>query len=166
MSNAHKGQVAWNKGIPLQEQMSKETNDKRKQKISIGLKKAYINGTKKRLIGRIKTEQELTKQSASLKKAYKEGRMPKGDKHWNWKNGVTSNKKKIFRSLKYKLWRNAIFKRDNWTCQKCNQIGGKIQADHIKRWSDYPELVFDLNNGQTLCLKCHRIKTGKENAIC
>lgn len=165
MSEIHKGQKAWNKGIPLVEQMSKDVNNKRKIRISIGLKRAYNDGRKKRLVGRKKTKEELIKQSISLKRAYQEGRMLKGEKHWNWRGGITSDKKKLYKSLKYKLWRKSVFERDNYTCKKCGKIGGKIEADHIKRWSDYPEVVFDLNNGQTLCYKCHRIKTGKENSI-
>ena len=130
------------------------------------MKLAYKEGRKNRLIGRKKTKGELIKQSISLKKAYVEGRLPKGENHWNWKGGITSNKKKIYHSLEYKLWRMSVFEKDEYTCQKCGQAGGKIQADHIKRWSDFPELVFDLKNGQTLCIRCHRIKTGNENKKC
>jgi len=35
-------------------------------------------------------------------------------------------------------------------------MGGDIQADHIRRFSEYPELRFDLNNGRTLCTECHK----------
>ena len=31
----------------------------------------------------------------------------------------------------------------------------QIHADHIKPISIFPELKLDLNNGQTLCRKCH-----------
>jgi hypothetical protein len=68
-----------------------------------------------------------------------------------------------------KIWRKEVFNRDNFTCQKCKQKSGKIEAHHIKRWSEYPDLRFDINNGITLCKTCHSktINYGnKNNAIC
>ena len=53
-----------------------------------------------------------------------------------------------------KIWRKKVFERDNYTCTQCGK-GGKLQAHHIKRWADYPELRFDVSNGQTLCVGCH-----------
>ena len=38
------------------------------------------------------------------------------------------------------------------TCQK----GGKLNADHIKRFADFPTLRLDISNGKTLCECCHR----------
>lgn len=165
MSKVHKGQKAWNKGIPFKDIVSDEIRKERKKKISIGLKLAYREG-KRKYKKREKTKEELLKQSISLKRAYLEGRRDKGKKHPNWKGGITSNRKKIFKSLDYKLWRLAVFERDNFTCKKCKKIGGMLEADHIKRWSKFPQLVFDINNGQTLCIKCHRHKTAKENSKC
>jgi len=54
-------------------------------------------------------------------------------------------------------WRKVVYKRDNWTCQRCFKKGGKIEAHHIKRFSEYPELRVDINNGITLCHNCHRL---------
>lgn len=73
-----------------------------------------------------------------------------------WKGGVTPINALVRESLDYRLWREAIFKRDNYTCQGCgDRQGGNLQADHIKSFALYPELRFALDNGRTLCIPCH-----------
>ena len=55
---------------------------------------------------------------------------------------------------KYKEWKARVNVRDNFTCKECGKPGN--ETHHIKRWKDYPELRFDVDNGKTLCLDCHR----------
>ena len=96
----------------------------------------------------------------------------KNEENPGWKGGITPINKRIRRSSQYKHWRQAVFSRDHWTCQHCNKRGGKLHADHIKPFAKYPVLRFDINNGQTLCIPCHKKKTfpqkiskGDDNAI-
>jgi len=89
----------------------------------------------------------------------------KGEKcHW-WKGGITPINAMIRTSTKYKEWRKSVFERDNYTCQECDIRGGKLNAHHIKPFSHYPELRFDINNGMTLCENCHN-KTKQKEYIC
>lgn len=81
----------------------------------------------------------------------------KGEKSSFWKGGITEINQKIRNSLEIKLWREAVFKRDNYTCIWCgDNSGGNLNADHIKPFSLFPELRFDINNGRTLCVSCHK----------
>lgn len=85
----------------------------------------------------------------------------KGSKHPRWKGGITSVNNNIRHSLEYKLWRTAVFERDNYTCIWCGARNGNgkkivLNADHIKPFAYYPELRFAIDNGRTLCVDCHR----------
>ena len=63
----------------------------------------------------------------------------------------------------YKKWRVDVYKRDNFTCQMPNcGSKGRLNAHHIKRWADNPILRFNVNNGITLCHKCHKMIHNKE----
>ena len=79
------------------------------------------------------------------------------EKNPMWKGGITPINAKIRASLEYKLWRKAVYERDNYTCVWCgNNESGNLNADHIKPFCDYPELRFAIDNGRTLCVPCHR----------
>ena len=103
------------------------------------------------------------------------GRM-KGDKHYDWKGGITPLRIQIWKLIEYKQWRSNIFQRDNWTCQTCGDRskkgnGFKLNAHHIKTFSlilkengiksiveaQMCEELWDMDNGVTLCEDCHKL---------
>jgi len=85
----------------------------------------------------------------------------RGASNPQWRGGVTPEHRRIRASPEYKLWREAVFERDNWMCVLCgrrNKAGDKvvIHADHIKPFANFIELRFDVDNGRTLCRECHK----------
>ena len=101
--------------------------------------------------------------------------MPSGEKHPNWRGGVTKLYHTIRNLPEYKKWRKAVFDRDGYACQFCgdkNSKGNKvyIQADHINPFSVILlennistageaikcDELWNVSNGQTLCKKCHK----------
>ena len=55
--------------------------------------------------------------------------------------------------------RKEIFKRDNYTCQYCNKVGGILECDHIIPYSKGGSN--DITNLITACRKCNRQKKDK-----
>lgn len=107
-------------------------------------------------LGRKHTEESKRKMSLIARKQKRTTLFQPGEKHPRWKGGITETNHKIRTSLEYKNWRRAVFERDKFTCQFCGQVGGQLNADHIKPFSTHPKLRFVLSNGRTLCNPCHR----------
>lgn len=84
------------------------------------------------------------------------GHHPDGEDHWNWKGGICSDRRLAMAKKKYKEWRRQVFERDNYACQKCDQIGRKLRAHHIYNYANNKDRCFNVSNGITLCEKCHR----------
>lgn len=84
--------------------------------------------------------------------------------------GKCSFKELIRKTYQYKKWVNDVFIRDNYICQECDKRGGNLEVHHIKPISLIIEEnkitnledafkckeLFNLENGQTLCKKCHK----------
>jgi 5-methylcytosine-specific restriction endonuclease McrA len=77
--------------------------------------------------------------------------------HAKYRNkGLSSENSRIRVTKEYIEWRKNVFRRDDFTCQLCGIKGVTLNADHIKSFSGHPELRFELSNGRTLCIACHK----------
>lgn len=129
-----------------------------KRKLSIANKGKKLTPEHRALLSKIKTglkHTEATKEKIRQFNLGKKRPLCRGSLHPFWKGGVTPLYKVIRKSPEAVNWRKAVFERDNYTCQICGQIGGRLEADHMKAFSRYPELRFELSNGRTLCKPCH-----------
>jgi len=79
---------------------------------------------------------------------------------------VSSEERRIRASKRMQDWRENVFKRDNYRCQKCGKIEEHLHAHHVKSFIHFPELRFDVNNGQTLCGACHMLTHSHSNKLC
>jgi hypothetical protein len=93
-----------------------------------------------------------------------------GERNPAWKGGVTPLVQLIRHSFKYRQWISDVFVKDDYTCQKCGERGVRLNAHHIKLFSQILfdnkittlsqalecEKLWNVNNGKTLCELCHK----------
>lgn len=65
------------------------------------------------------------------------------------------------RGTLHRSWAALVKHKDNYKCVNCSSEEN-LEAHHIKPFKKYPELRYDINNGITLCNKCH-IEHHKKN---
>lgn len=65
---------------------------------------------------------------------------------------------------KHGAWARAIISRDCAKCQECGITGVELHAHHIREFSEYPDLRWELSNGITLCFRCHWAVHSASNA--
>lgn len=113
----------------------------------------------------------------SLKTRKKMSVSRRGKRNNLWRGGVTPLYHRIRTCFQSRQWRSDVFTRDQFICQECGYEKGKIlEADHIKPFkiilieNDIRNIeealecveLWNINNGRTLCKKCHKIKTKKD----
>jgi hypothetical protein len=124
-----------------------------------------MKGTKRYKVKR-KCSTEDTKKKISDKLKGKNT----GNKGSNWQGGISILNKIIRERCEYHQWVYFCMKRDKYTCQKCLLVGGNLQVHHKKSFSSILkdnkiktveeaiscEGLWDVKNGETLCLACHK----------
>lgn len=73
--------------------------------------------------------------------------------HWYENNGIGETARKR-NNYKYRQWRATVLERDG-KCTTCGTAENLV-AHHIMPFSMYESLRTDVNNGITLCDKCHK----------
>jgi HNH endonuclease len=87
---------------------------------------------------------------AKLGKSIASRGIPKDYPAWN----LGKRESEVCTSYKAYDWADEVKKRDNYHCQHCGRTSD-LHAHHIKAWKPYPESRFILENGLTLCDRCH-----------
>jgi len=158
-----KGHIPWNKGKPFPQMIG---NIYRKGK-GLSVHNPFY-GKKHTKEEKIKAVNTRIKNNSYI--AWNKGKsMPeiRGENHWNWKGGKTKLRVALYHRLEYKQWRKAVFERDTFTCVNCdirnkNGLGKTVglEAHHIIPFVEcmqleWKEAIFDVDNGETLCVDCH-----------
>jgi len=148
LRNGNAPPPAW--GRPVSEETRKKIGDAQRGEKNHNFGKVTSDETKKKI-----SESKLgVDKSIETRKKMSESKI--GEKSPNWKGGVTPHNKKIRQCLEMRLWRESVFKQDNWTCQKYKIRGGNVNAHHIEDFANNIDLRFDIDNGITLSEKAHR----------
>lgn len=138
--------------IYAKNRLGKKSTEEHKKKISEAHKgKKYSPETIKKMSDSAKKRKATPETRRKMSEALR------GEKCHLWRGGKTQETKLIRMTVEYKLWREAVFIRDKYTCVWCgNNKSGNLNADHIKPFAYFPELRFSIDNGRTLCVSCHR----------
>ena len=81
-----------------------------------------------------------------------------GEKSPRYNHNLTDEERKIKRRYpEYDDFIEAVYERDNYTCQCCgDNRGGNLNAHHLNGYNWDKENRTNPNNGITLCEKCHK----------
>jgi hypothetical protein len=146
MSKSHTGI------IPTEETKAKM----RKNNAHYWLGKRKSEATKKKLCIARQGRKPMLGHHHSIASRKKMSMSRKGEKCHLYRGGITPLNQLIRSGLSFRLWREAVFARDNWTCQKTGKRGGDMDPHHIQNFSQFPELRFAIDNGITLSHESHR----------
>jgi 5-methylcytosine-specific restriction endonuclease McrA len=82
-------------------------------------------------------------------------------------------KVKFYKSDAWQELRLKALERDHYECQECKRQGmvytdqhdpdkhKRLDVDHMKEIYTHPELALEIDNLETLCIKCHNKKHGR-----
>jgi 5-methylcytosine-specific restriction endonuclease McrA len=109
----------------------------------------------------------------NLDRVTERGKKTRGENHYNWRGGSSRLNSSIRRLTENRKWMDAIKARDN-VCVRCGSVEN-LESHHIKPLAEIIEengvtnrdearkciALWDLDNGITLCRKCHYEEHGR-----
>lgn len=108
-------------------------------------------GVSRQVIDRIMKENNIAT------KDIRDARNMSGENHPLWRSDLTPEERENRRDMhQHNMWREKVFARDKYTCQKCGDNKGRnLNAHHIVPHSKDKSIAWELSNGITLCKTCH-----------
>jgi len=96
------------------------------------------------------------------------GKASRGEKNIWWRGGKSTLERRIMNMFEHKLWRHDVLHRDKYACRNCGDKR-KVETHHIKAFKKIMQdnkitttdeareclELWNVNNGLTLCRKCH-----------
>lgn len=81
-------------------------------------------------------------------------RFRSGPRHYKWNPRINRRLQRC-NSQEHAVWRNAVLRRDGWTCDITGITGGVLQAHHLNAWAWFPKQRLLVSNGITLSIREH-----------
>ncbi len=149
----------------------KKHSDATKLKMSLSRAGRKITKEQRLKMSLASKGKKKSKESVEKMKATKRANPRFGKYASNWKGGKTRLTQIIRSSFNYRQWCSDIFQRDNYHCTNCGKkSNGDIEVHHINPLAKIIlerniknieeaincEELWNINNGLTLCVKCHK----------
>jgi 5-methylcytosine-specific restriction endonuclease McrA len=145
ISKTMKGVKPWNTGKKCPQISKSKLGDNNPK---YWLNKKRSNETKRKISEKLKGREAWNKG--------KPQHQTRGVKNGNWNPDIDHKENDLIRGrVEWKNWRQEVFKRDDYTCKKCDKRGLYLHPHHIKNFSEHEDLRFDVVNGITFCKECH-----------
>lgn len=144
--------------------------DKTFKEIADELNKTY-ESVRSHVYGKtdLKSKYNPGKETKKLKVRKKISQTLSGETEQTWNGFRNTREEKIVKNMdEFNNWKKEILKRDNYQCVECKEVEG-LHVHHIKRLLEIInefniqttedarncKILWDINNGKTLCIKCH-----------
>jgi hypothetical protein len=169
ISEAQKGRTPWNKGkigVQISPRRGVPLPQATKDKIRTKLLGTHLPEEQRRKISRALSGRTTWNKGVPHTQEHKRkiADAHRGSRSHFWIFDRSKLKKRDKRGDVANVeWRNQVKRLDGNRCRmRGSQCRGQLEVHHILRWSDFPELRYNINNGITLCHYHHPRKRNIE----